>query len=112
VPKSTVDHDTYSVPVPSFRLWLDHRLEAVPDVASLALARSGAAGASRDDLRRLAGIPPGVFPKASRLCPETSHYLTRACGESVQGIGLVASTAWIGPGKSRYNAVPTSFVNP
>jgi hypothetical protein len=44
----------------SFLEWLDHRLPQVPDAASLALliARSGAAGVSRDDLRRLAGIPP------------------------------------------------------
>jgi hypothetical protein len=46
--------------MPAFRSWLeDHRLQQVPDAASLALAivRSGAAGMSRHDLRRLAGIP-------------------------------------------------------
>jgi hypothetical protein len=42
------------MPIPSFRAWLEHRPQEVPDVASLALliARSGAAGAAREDLRR------------------------------------------------------------
>jgi hypothetical protein len=47
-----------------FRLWLeDHRLPQVPDAGTFALliARSGAAGASRDDLRRLTGIPPDIL---------------------------------------------------
>jgi hypothetical protein len=47
-----------------FRSWLeDHRPPQVPDAGSLvlAIARSGAAGMSRDDLRRLAGIPPDIL---------------------------------------------------
>jgi hypothetical protein len=53
-----------AVPIPSFRLWLEeHHLQQVPDAGMLALliARSGAAGVSRDDLRRLAGIPPDTL---------------------------------------------------
>ena len=52
-----------SMPLPSFRLWLEHRREIVPDAGALALAlaRSGVAGMSRDNLRRLAGIPPDTL---------------------------------------------------
>ena len=53
-----------AVPIPSFRLLLEeHQLQQVPDAGSLALliARSGAAGVSRDDLRRLAGIHPDTL---------------------------------------------------
>jgi len=47
-----------------FRLWLEeHRPHQVPDAAALALliVRSGAAEVSREDLRRLAGIPPDIL---------------------------------------------------
>ena len=49
----------YSMPLPSFRLWLDHRPPQVPDAASLALlvARSGAAGVSREEMARALGVP-------------------------------------------------------
>jgi len=42
----------------SFLNWLEHRLEEIPDATTLALviARSGAAGVSRHDLRRLARL--------------------------------------------------------
>jgi len=47
------------MPLPTFRLWLDHRLQTVPDAGALALAiaRSGAAGASREGLARALGVP-------------------------------------------------------
>ena len=48
---------------PSFHAWLENRFEEVPDATSLALviARSGAAGVSRDDLRRLTRLTPDVL---------------------------------------------------
>ena len=47
------------MPIPTFRLWLDHRLQQVPDATTLALiiARSGAAGVSREELSRALGVP-------------------------------------------------------
>jgi len=53
----------------SFHEWLEHRLEEVPDAAKLALliARSGAAGVSREDLE-----------KALRISDETLEDLLRA----------------------------------
>ncbi len=48
------------MPPPSFLAWLEHRLQQVPDAANLAflIARSGAAGVSRDDLARALRLPP------------------------------------------------------
>jgi hypothetical protein len=49
-----------SMPLPSFRSWLeDHRLQQVPDAGAIALliARSGAAGVSREGLARAIGVP-------------------------------------------------------
>jgi len=47
------------MPLPSFHEWLEHRLEAVPDATTLALAiaRSGAAGVSREETARALGVP-------------------------------------------------------
>jgi hypothetical protein len=43
-----------------FHHWLEHRLQEVPDATALALmiARSGAAGVSRDDLARVLQVSP------------------------------------------------------
>jgi predicted transcriptional regulator len=43
----------------SFRAWLEHRPQQVPDAATLALviARSGAAGVSREEMARALGVP-------------------------------------------------------
>ena len=48
------------MPLPSFHQWREHRLEEIPDATTLALliARSGAAGMSRDDLRKVLQISP------------------------------------------------------
>ena len=49
------------MPTPSFHEWLGNRPEEVPDTTTLALsliARSGAAGVSRDGLRRVCGLSP------------------------------------------------------
>ena len=47
---------------PSFREWLEHRVEEVPDATRLALVIAGAAGGiSLDRLRRVAGIHPEVL---------------------------------------------------
>jgi hypothetical protein len=46
--------------MPSFRLWLeDHRPQQVPDAVALALAiaRSGAAGVSREQIGKALGVP-------------------------------------------------------
>ena len=42
-----------------FRLWLEHRPQEVPDAGALALliARSGTAGASREEIAKAVGIP-------------------------------------------------------
>jgi hypothetical protein len=46
----------------SFRAWLEHRVEEVPDSANLALSISqSGAGISLDQLRRVAGIRPEVL---------------------------------------------------
>jgi CRP-like cAMP-binding protein len=47
------------MPLPTFRLWLDRRLQQVPDAGALALliARSGAAGVSRKGLSGALGVP-------------------------------------------------------
>ena len=62
-------HIDTSMPTPSFHEWLAHRLQQVPDATELALliARSGAAGISREDLA-----------KAVRLPEETIENLLRA----------------------------------
>jgi hypothetical protein len=51
--------DTY-MPMPPFHEWLEHRLEEVRDATTLTLviARSGAAGVSRDDLRAVLQVSP------------------------------------------------------
>ena len=71
--ESLADPDTYSML--SFRSWLDYRLEEVPDAASLALviARSGAAGLSREGLGR-----------AVRISDETLELLLRGLMASGQ----------------------------
>jgi hypothetical protein len=45
------------MPPPSFRAWLETRLQEIPDAGSVALAivQAGAAGASLEDLCRAAG---------------------------------------------------------
>ena len=50
--------DTF-MPLPSFRAWLEHRLQEVPDAMGLALliAQSGAAGFSREELSAALDIP-------------------------------------------------------
>ncbi len=55
--ESSLDRDTYSMP--SFRLWLEHRLQQVPDAtsAAIAIARSGAAGVSREEMAKALGVP-------------------------------------------------------
>jgi hypothetical protein len=49
--------------IPSFRSWLENRPQEVPDAMTLALviARAGAAGVSRDDLRRLTQLTPDTL---------------------------------------------------
>ena len=47
----------------SFPKWLEHRHEELPDATTLALviARSGAAGVSRHDLRRFVRLSPDIL---------------------------------------------------
>jgi hypothetical protein len=58
VPKAVPESHRYSMRRISFLNWLEHRLEEIPDTTTLAMviARSGAAGVSRYDLRRLIRI--------------------------------------------------------
>jgi len=42
---------------PSFHVWLEHRLEEVPDSANLALVIARSGGISRDDLSKIVQIP-------------------------------------------------------
>jgi hypothetical protein len=48
------------MPTPTFHAWLEQRVEEVPDIGSLALAiaKSGTAGVSLDNLRRVIQISP------------------------------------------------------
>ena len=48
------------MPLPSFTQWLENRTPEVPDIgnAALQIARSGAAGVTRDDLLKLLGTSP------------------------------------------------------
>jgi hypothetical protein len=49
--------------IPSYRAWLEHRPDEVPDATTLALliARAGAAGISPSDLRRQSRLLPDVL---------------------------------------------------
>jgi len=49
--------------MPAFHEWLEHRVEEVPDIGSLALviAKSGMAGVSLDSLRRSLNLPPDTL---------------------------------------------------
>jgi hypothetical protein len=51
------------MPIPSFRSWLENCPQEVPDATTLALviARAGAPGVSRDDLRRLTQLTPDTL---------------------------------------------------
>ena len=53
---------------PSFHEWLEHRPVEVPDATTLALmiAKSGAAGVSRDGLERVVRISPDTLDELLR----------------------------------------------
>ena len=59
---------TYSMPLPSFTQWLEHRLEEVPDAAQIALliTRSGTAGVSKDRLCKVIGSSPETLESMLR----------------------------------------------
>jgi hypothetical protein len=67
------------MPFPSFQSWLEHRVQEVPDIGSLALtiARAGQAGVSLD---RLCGVT-----RASR---ETLEAMLRGLGTARQVVVL------------------------
>ena len=52
----------------SFPEWLEHRVEEVPDVTTIALAiaRSGTAGASREGLEKVVRISPETLDELLR----------------------------------------------
>ncbi len=56
------------MPTPSFSQWLEDRPPEVPDIGSLALAiaRSGTAGVSLDQLRKVIGSSPETLESMLR----------------------------------------------
>ena len=51
---------------PSFREWLEHRPEEVPDATTIALVIARTGGVSRDDLRRVVRISPETLDELLR----------------------------------------------
>ena len=65
---STAGKHRYSMRRISFPEWLEHRVEEVPDVTTIALAiaRSGTAGASREGLEKVVRISPETLDELLR----------------------------------------------
>ena len=51
---------------PSFHVWLEHRIEEVPDAANLALVIARSGGISRDDLSKIVRISPDTLENLLR----------------------------------------------
>ncbi len=66
-----------SVRTPSFRKWLEHRVQEVPDAGTLALtiARAGTAGVSRGALLRVIKTSPKTLESLLRALVAARHVL-------------------------------------
>jgi hypothetical protein len=66
--RSGAENHRYAMRTISFHVWLEHRLEEVPDAGNLALliAQSGAAGVSLDRLRSVVRVSPDTLNELLR----------------------------------------------